>query len=86
MSFHVNDLFSIAGKTAIVTGGSRGIGKMIAQGYVGNGVKTYISARKSEACMAAAEELSEIGECIALPADLSTKEGSDAFVLEIIER
>ncbi|NKB34011.1 MAG: SDR family oxidoreductase [Pseudomonadales bacterium] len=82
----MSSLFSVAGKTAIVTGGSRGIGKMIAQGFVENGVKTYISARKAEACVATAEELSEKGECIAFPADLSTKEGRDAFVAEIKER
>ena len=86
MSFQSNDLFSIAGKIAIVTGGSRGIGKMIAQGYVENGVKTYISSRKTEACGETAEELSEKGECIAFPADLSTQEGRDLFVGEIKER
>ena len=86
MSFQVSDLFSIAGKTAIVTGGSRGIGKMIAQGYVENGVKTYISARKAEACKAAAEELSDVGERIAFPADLSTREGRERFVSQIRER
>ena len=86
MSFQSNDLFSIAGKIAIVTGGSRGIGKMIAQGYVENGVKTYISSRKTEACRETAEELSEKGECIAFPADLSTQEGRDLFVGEIKER
>ena len=46
MSFNINEMFSVAGKTAIVTGGSRGIGKMIAEGFVENGVKTYITARK----------------------------------------
>ena len=86
MSFEISNLFSVAGKTAIVTGGSRGIGRMIAQGYVENGVKTYISARKAEACIATAEELSEKGECIAFPANLSTKEGRDAFIGEITER
>lgn len=86
MSFNINQLFSVAGKTAIVTGGSRGIGKMIAQGYVENGVKTYISARKAEACEATAEELSDKGTCIALPADLASDEGRTAFIDEIKER
>lgn len=86
MSFNINQLFSVAGKTAIVTGGSRGIGKMIAQGYVENGIKTYISARKAEACEATAEELSDKGTCIALPADLASDEGRTAFIDEIKER
>jgi NAD(P)-dependent dehydrogenase (short-subunit alcohol dehydrogenase family) len=86
MSFNINDLFSVAGKTAIVTGGSRGIGKMIAQGFVANGVKTYITARKADACEATANELSEVGECVALPADLSIDEGREAFVTEIKSR
>lgn len=86
MSFKVADLFNIAGKTAIVTGGSRGIGRMIAEGFVANGVKTYITARKAEACNEAAEEMSQSGECIALPADLSTTEGREAFVAEIKSR
>ena len=86
MSFSIDQLFSVAGKTAIVTGGSRGIGKMIAQGFVANGVKTYITARKAAACEATAAELSEIGTCIALPADLASDEGRKAFVAQIIER
>ena len=66
----MNDLFDISGKVALVTGGSRGIGEMIATGYVANGVKTYISARKAEACNETAARLSEQGECISIPADL----------------
>lgn len=86
MNLQVNDLFSVQGKVAIVTGGSRGIGKMIAAGFVANGVKTYITARKAEACAETASELSKTGECIALPADLSTPEGREAFVSEIKAR
>jgi NAD(P)-dependent dehydrogenase (short-subunit alcohol dehydrogenase family) len=67
------DLFSIAGKTALVTGGSRGIGLMIARGYVEAGAKVYISSRKADVCEQVAAELSEHGECIPLPADLSTE-------------
>lgn len=86
MSLKINDLFSVAGKTAVVTGGSRGIGKMIAQGFVENGVKTYITARKAEACEATADELSASGTCIALPADLASDEGRKTFVAQIMER
>ena len=86
MSFLINELFSVRGKTAIVTGGSRGIGRMIAEGYVQNGVKTYITARKSGACIATAEQLAEQGECIAIPADLSTKDGRETFIKQVEER
>jgi len=86
MALAINDLFSVAGKVAIVTGGSRGIGRMIAEGFVENGVRTYITARKADACAETAAELSKKGECIALPADLSTKEGREAFVAEITAR
>ena len=86
MSFNINEMFSVAGKTAIVTGGSRGIGKMIAEGFVENGVKTYITARKTEACEATAAELSVNGVCIALPADISTTSGRNLFVKAIKQR
>lgn len=71
----MGDLFSIAGKTALVTGGSRGIGRMIAEGYVAAGAKVYVSSRKAEVCEATAAELSQKGTCLALPADLSTEAG-----------
>ena len=86
MSFILSELFSVQGKVAIVTGGSRGIGRMIAEGYVQNGVKTYITARKAEACIETAKRLSEQGECIAIPADLSTKDGRELFIKQIAER
>ena len=79
-------LFGLDGKVAVVTGGSRGIGYMIASGLVANGVRTYITARKAEACDAAAAELSEVGECISLPADLATAEGLASFVSALTER
>jgi NAD(P)-dependent dehydrogenase (short-subunit alcohol dehydrogenase family) len=85
-SMNISQLFGISGKTAIVTGGSRGIGYMIAQGYVENGVKVYITARKADDCERAAAQLSEQGECTSIPVDLSTTEGRAAFVGEIRER
>ena len=69
------DLFSIKDKVAVVTGGSRGIGLMIARGMVEAGAKVYISSRKADVCDAVAKELSEIGECVSIPADLSGEEG-----------
>lgn len=85
-SVRVEDLFSVKGKTALVTGGSRGIGYMIARGYVENGAKVYISARKAEACDAAAEALSAFGECISIPSDLATSGGRAALVAALKER
>ena len=82
----VPDLFSIAGKTAVVTGGSRGIGRMIAGGYVEAGAKVYVSSRKAETCREVADELSKVGQCVALPADLSTESGCRQFAGEMAER
>lgn len=73
-------LFSLAGRTALVTGGSRGIGRMIAEGFLAQGARVYISARKAEACDQTAQELSAFGPCISLPADVSTVEGAHALV------
>ena len=76
----MNNLFDLSGKVALVTGGSRGIGEMIAEGFVANGVKTYISSRAKDACDATAARLSEIGECISVSADLSTQQGIEHLV------
>ncbi len=88
MSLTTNDLFSIAGKTALVTGGSRGIGEMIAAGFLANGAKVYISARKAGACAETAARLSETygGECVALPADLSEMAGIEGLAAALAER
>jgi len=68
------DLFSVSGKVAVVTGGSRGIGLMIARGLLEGGArKVYISSRKADACAAAAQELSSYGDVAAIPADLSNE-------------
>ena len=69
----MSDLFSIAGRTALVTGGSRGIGLMIARGYVEAGARVYISSRKADVLDEVAAELSKVGECHAIAADLSTE-------------
>lgn len=69
----MSDLFSVSDKVALVTGGSRGIGLMIASGFVDAGAKVYISSRKADVCDAVAAELSERGACMSIPADLSTE-------------
>ena len=75
----MKDLFSLEGRSALVTGGSRGIGRMIAAGFLAQGARVYISARKAEACDQTAAELSAFGPCVSLPADVSTVEGARAL-------
>ena len=82
----VSTLFSLDGKAALITGGSRGIGRMIAEGFLQAGARVYISARKREACDRTAEELSSIGPCTSLPGDVSTAEGRAALVEELGSR
>jgi NAD(P)-dependent dehydrogenase (short-subunit alcohol dehydrogenase family) len=80
------DLFSLEGRTALVTGGSRGIGKMIAAGFIDRGAKVYISSRKPSDCDATAEELSKGGgTCLSLPQDVSTVEGCRALAARLGE-
>ena len=76
----MTDLFSLKGRIALVTGGSRGIGRMIAAGFLAQGAKVYISSRKAADCDATAKELSAQGECISLPGNVSTLEGIQALV------
>ncbi|MGV9853470.1 SDR family oxidoreductase [Streptomyces sp. NPDC003442] len=80
------DLFSVRGKTALVTGGSRGIGYMIAEGLLRAGARVYISSRKTEACAQAEKELSQYGEITAIPADVSNEEECRALVDEVQSR
>ena len=81
----MKNLFSIEGKVALITGGSRGIGEMIAAGFLANGAKVYISSRKAEVCDATAKRLQEEygGECISVPADLSNLDGINALANQI---
>ena len=73
-----HSLFSLTGRTALVTGGSRGIGKMIATGFIAQGAKVYISSRKADVCEAVAAELGP--NCIAVPEDISTVEGCNCLL------
>ncbi|MFI5035256.1 MAG: SDR family oxidoreductase [Acidimicrobiales bacterium] len=82
----MDDLFSVAGKVVLVTGGSRGIGEMIARGFVQAGAIVYISSRKAEVCAALAEELSGVGACVALPADLSHEAECQRLADELARR
>lgn len=81
MSPNFTNLFSVKGKVVLITGGSRGIGEMLAAGFLANGAKVYISSRKAGACDETANRLMEAygGEVISLPADLSTVEGCESL-------
>jgi len=85
---NLENLFSIKGKVAVVTGGSRGIGEMIAAGFLANGAKVYISSRKADACHATAKRLVEKfgGECVGLPANLAELSGVDTLTQELKSR
>jgi len=82
----MNALFDVAGKTVLVTGGSRGIGEMIARGFVEAGATVFISSRKAEACNDLAAQLSTVGSCTPLPADLSTEAECQRLANELVRR
>ena len=82
----MNNLFSLQGRTALITGGSRGIGRMIASGFLAQGARVYISARKAAACDKTAQELSAFGFCESLPGDVSTVEGAKALAAAFAAR
>ncbi len=84
----ISELFNVSGKVAVVTGGSRGIGEMISSGFLANGVKVYITARKEGPLVAKAEELAKKydGVCIPIACDLSSAVGIDYFLKKIREK
>lgn len=75
----LNRLFSLRGRTALVTGGTSGIGLMIATAFVAAGARVYVVSRKAAACETTARELSQLGECLPLAGDVGRQEGCIAI-------
>ncbi len=82
----MKNLFSVEGKVVLVTGGSRGIGLMIARGFAENGARVYVSSRSADACAETAAQLSKVGTCVALPADISKVSEVKRLAAELGER
>lgn len=82
----MQDLFSVEGKVAVVTGGTRGIGHMIARGFVEAGARVIVASRKAEACEETERELRAHGDCTGLAADLSTEEGARGLAEAVLAR
>jgi NAD(P)-dependent dehydrogenase (short-subunit alcohol dehydrogenase family) len=82
----LDNLFDVKDKVVVVTGGSRGIGEMIARAYVDNGAKVYISSRNRTDCDNTAESLSRNGICLSLPSDLSNNSGTAQLANELRKR
>ena len=82
----MKDLFCVEGKTALVTGGSRGIGLMIARAYVEGGARVYVASRKKQACDEVAAELGKVGTCFSMPGDIATEAGVKALASELAAR
>jgi NAD(P)-dependent dehydrogenase (short-subunit alcohol dehydrogenase family) len=80
------DLFDLTGKVAVVTGGTRGSGMMVARGLLQAGARVYISSRKPEAGEAAVAELAQFGKVVSIPADLSTEAECVRLAAEVAER
>jgi NAD(P)-dependent dehydrogenase (short-subunit alcohol dehydrogenase family) len=80
------DLFDLSGKSAVVTGGTRGIGLMIARGLLQAGARVYVSSRQAGACAAAEQELQQYGTVAAIPADLSAEADCLRLAREIGDR